>query len=36
MVQYTDNEQLVVDAGWRSVYDCGQDVYVYMKPEDFR
>lgn len=32
----TDNEQLMVDAGWRSVYDCGQDVYVYMKPEDFR
>lgn len=32
----TDNEELMRQNGWRSVYDCGQDVYVYKKFEDFR
>ena len=25
----TNNDDLMRDAGWRSVYDCGQAVYVY-------
>ena len=26
----TSNEQLMIDNGWRSVYDCGQKVYIYL------
>lgn len=32
----TNNEELMRQNGWRSVYDCGQDVYVYMKPDQYR
>lgn len=32
----TSNEQLMVENEWRSVYDCGQATYIYMKPEDFQ
>lgn len=27
----TNNEQLMIQNGWRSVYDCGQGVYVWNK-----
>lgn len=29
----TSNEQLMLDNGWLPVYDCGQAVYIYMKPD---
>lgn len=27
----TDNEQLMIEAGWLPIYDCGQMVYTYQK-----
>jgi hypothetical protein len=27
----TSNENLMRDAGWRSVYDCGQDTFIFRR-----
>ena len=30
----TSNEELMVQHGWRTVYDCGQAVYEWTKQSD--
>lgn len=32
----TSNESLMVENGWRSVYDCGQATYIYLTKSDLQ
>ena len=32
----TSNEQLMIEHGWRTVYDCGQAVYEWIKQSDLQ